>query len=440
MWARKTSSLVYAIMYAIKHLLGKKDKEGHNPKIMVCSKNLTFLAKTWTNAFEQNLQMTNSEYRYDKAKNIMCVGNVEIILVPTEEPSNIYGYSTCLALVDELDELDTQIAMEAVKSINDRVRQQIEGFRSPFVAFATTSQGLKGMYQTVMHFNKSGIGYILMRARTRDNIFLPKDYVKNLYSIYNEKERKCLLEGVFISIDSGLIFPDYHPDVNKLDNDLYDYARDNSLPIYIGQDFNGFGNNAVAFVIINGAIIAIKDYEFPDIRRAPEVFRYDFPTSDILWIPDMTYKEHFVEFKKELRTFNIKIAYRSCNPLVGDRNFACNKLFVAQHLFICPMCKGLETTLLTWQKDPKTGQPSKGGKGAPDHKGDCLGMVVHYLLSWKRELKPLYRVTLERLYEKRRARGADATELEVQSTTLDPSKLKGIRLKEAPNVAEAGEA
>lgn len=440
MWARKTSSLVYAIMYAIKHLLGKKDKEGHNPKIMVCSKNLTFLAKTWTNAFEQNLQMTNSEYRYDKAKNIMCVGNVEIILVPTEEPSNIYGYSTCLALVDELDELDTQTAMEAVKSINDRVRQQIEGFRSPFVAFATTSQGLKGMYQTVMHFNKSGIGYILMRARTRDNIFLPKDYVKNLYSIYNEKERKCLLEGVFISIDSGLIFPDYHPDVNKLDSDLYDYARDNSLPIYIGQDFNGFGNNAVAFVIINGAIIAIKDYEFPDIRRAPEVFRYDFPTSVILWIPDMTYKEHFVEFKKELRVFNIKIAYRSCNPLVGDRNFACNKLFVAEHLFICPMCKDLETTLLTWQKDPKTGQPSKGGKGAPDHKGDCLGYVVHYLLSWKRELKPLYRVTLERLYEARRARGADATELEVHSTTLDPSKLKGIRLKGAPNVAEAGEA
>lgn len=435
-------------MYAIKQLLGKKDKEGHNPKIMVCSKNLTFLAKTWTNAFEQNLQMTNSEYRYDKAKNIMAVGNVEIILVPTEEPSNIYGYSTCMALVDELDELDTQTAMEAVKSINDRVRQQIYGFRSPFIAFATTSQGLKGMYQTVMHFNKSGIGYVLMRARTKDNIFLPKDYVKNLYSIYNEKEKKCLLEGVFLSIDSGLIFPDYNPAVNKLDSDLYEYARDTVIgydkdtgkeqynTIYIGQDFNGFGNNAVAFVVLNGAIIAIKDYEFPDIRRAPEVFRYDFPFNDIVWIPDMTYKEHFVEFKKELRTFRIKIAYRSCNPLVGDRNFACNKLFIAEHLFICPMCKDLETTLLTWQKDPRTGQPSKGGKGAPDHKGDCLGYVVHYLLSWKRELKSLYSVTLERLYEKRRARGADATELEVTSNVLDPSRLKGIALNKAINVEE----
>lgn len=374
------------------------------------------------------------------AKTSSVVGRYKVYDLEVEDCHEFFANGVLVhncAYVDELDELDTQTAMAVVKSINDRCRQQIEGFRTPFMAYTTSSQGLKGTYQTVMHFQKSGIGYVLMRARTKDNIYLPKDYVENMYSIYNEKEVACLLEGQFVSIDSGLIFPDYHPDVNKLDNDLYDYARDNSLPIYIGQDFNGFGNNAVAFVIINGAIIAIKDYEFPDIRRAPEVFRYDFPTSDILWIPDMTYKEHFVEFKKELRAFNIKIAYRSCNPLVGDRNFACNKLFVAQHLFICPMCKGLETTLLTWQKDPKTGQPSKGGKGAPDHKGDCLGMVVHYLLSWKRELKPLYRVTLERLYEKRRARGADATELEVQSTTLDPSRLKGIKLREAPNVVEA---
>ena len=849
-------------------MLGKKDLEAHNPKILVASKNLTFMKKTLTGLLEQDLKETNSIYSYDKAHNIITIGNVELLLIPDEDESSIYGFSCacfkagtkimtsegekniediresdyvltrkgfkrvkhawcngvkeCIKLnidnteiictpdhrfidsfnneveaqdltkttsllkldtttlklqpayltaktsnvvgqytvydievedcheffangvlvhncayVDELDELDTQTAMAVVKSINDRCRQQIEGFRTPFMCYTTSSQGLKGTYQTCMHFQKSGIGHVIMRARTRDNIYLPKDYVDNMYSIYNEKEVACLLEGQFVSIDSGLVFPDYNPAVNKLDSDLYDYARDNALPIYIGQDFNCtsgdvlintlkgkvkiknikqgdyvltrkgykkvlrkvckgvkmvqdfnkglvatpdhiaitpngevelckakqfyclkeqsteelkeerkvllkllklkklllkventtgiqkgvhnvdtishqekdyyteiymrnilekyrkeiisttqtesmitdlkvlkkflmkntqknislkklvstlklqekdwqniinqqkvdsntveflktlgrkentivqlfvwivvnslkqksellkdvknvkrsgifiekenaikvlkelvlfvestlqervqqnivkntkvigkdqngkerlskvydieveeahefyannilvhncFGNNAVAFIIINGAIIAIKDYEFPDIRRAPEVFRYDFPLNEILWIPDMTYKEHFVEFKKELRTFNIKIAYRSCNPLVNDRNFACNKLFFAQRLFICPMCKGLETTLLTWQKDPRTGQPSKGGKGAPDHKGDCLGMVVHYLLSWKKELKSLYRVTLERLYEKRRARGADAFELEVQANVLD---------------------
>lgn len=583
----KTSALVKAIEHTVHLLLGKKDLEAHNPKILVASKNLTFMKKTLTGLLEQDLKETNSIYSYDKAHNIITIGNVELLLIPDEDESSIYGFSCacfrdgtkimtlmgeknieditetdfvltrkgfkkvkhawcngerdCIeinvegtkiictpdhrfidsfnneiaaqdltktnslvkidtkewrkwlstigkaegtlkqtsipqpqlahltaktsnvvgrytvydievedcheffangvlvhncAYVDELDELDTQTAMAVVKSINDRCRQQIEGFRTPFMAYTTSSQGLKGTYQTIMHFQKNGIGYVLMRARTRDNIYLPKDYVDNMYSIYNEKEIDCLLEGKFVSIDSGLVFPDYHPDVNKLDSDLYEYCRDNGHTIYIGQDFNGFGNNAVAFAIVEGAIVCIKDYEFPDIRRAPEVFRYDFPTNEIVWIPDMTYKEHFAEFKKELRLFNIKIAYRSCNPLVGDRNFACNKLFVAQKLFICPMCKGMESTLMTWQKDPRTGQPNKGGKGAPDHKGDCMGYVVHYLLSWKRELKPLYRVTLERLYEARRARGADATELEVSSQVMDASRLKGIKLSRAPNTVD----
>lgn len=369
------------------------------------------------------------------AKTSSVVGQYKVYDLEVEECHEFFANGVLVhncAYIDELDELDTQTAMAVVKSINDRCRQQIEGFRTPFMCYTTSSQGLKGTYQTIMHFKKSGIGYVKLRARTRDNIFLPKDYVDNMYSIYNEKEVACLLEGEFVSIDSGLVFPDYNPEVNKLDYDLYEYARDNNYDIYIGQDFNGFGNNAVAFAVIDGTPVIIKDYEFTDIRRAPEVFRYDFPKNRIIWIPDMTYKEHFGEFKKELRLFKITIAYRSCNPLVGDRNFACNKLFVAQRLFICPMCKDTETTLMTWQKDPKTGLPSKGGKGAPDHKGDCIGYVVHYLLSWCRELKPLYRVTLERLYEARRARGADAVELEVTTNLMSADRIK-TSLKKAVN-------
>lgn len=389
----------------------------------------------------KNFKLTNTALlkpaRLD-AKTSSVVGQYEVFDIEVEDVHEFFAngirvHNCVCAIVDELDELSTEVAMEAVKSVNDRIRQQVEGFRTPFICFATTSQGLKGLYQTVMHFKKSGIGYVLMRARTQDNTFLPADYVKNLYAIYNEKERKCLLEGEFISIDSGLVFPDYDKDKNLLDVDLYDCLEENDK-VYIGQDFNGFGNNAVAFVVKKGCIIAIKDYEFPDIRRAPEVFRYDFPTQEIIWIPDMTYKEHFSEFKKELRAFNIKIAYRKCNPLVADRNFACNKLFACERLFITPICKDTEKTLMTWQKDPRTGQPTKGSKGAPDHKGDCLGYVVHYLLSWCRELKPLYDVTLKRIYDKRRARGAEAVELEVASTIINASRLKNVSFNEAPNV------
>lgn len=408
-------------------LLGKKDREGNNPRIMVCSKTITFLSKTWTTKFEQVLRNTCSEYKFDKAHNIITVGNVEIFLIADEEPENIYGFDVCCAVLDELDELPTSVAMEAVRSVNDRVRQQVIGFRTPFMCLATTSQGLKGLYQTVLYFRKAGIGFVLMRARTKDNTYLPPDYVKNMYSIYNEKEVECLLEGKFISIDSGLVFPDYNPELNKLDSDLYEAVRDEmkDTTVYIGQDFNGFGNNAIAAVIIDGAVVLVKDYEFPDIRRAPEVFRYDFPTQRIVWIPDMTYKEHFGEFKKELRQFRIHIAYRSCNALVADRNFACNKMMIAERLFICPLCKDTENTLLTWQKDPKTGLPSKGGKGAPDHKGDCLGYIVHYLLSWRTELKDIYQVTLGRLYSKRRDRGAAASELEPTTRIMNADMIRG---------------
>lgn len=434
----KTSALVYAILHTVKQLLGKKDKEGHAPKILIASKNLTFMKKTLTGLLEQDLRDTNSEYTYDKAHNIITIGNVELLLIPDEDESNIYGFSVTASFVDELDELDTQTAMAVVKSINDRNRQIVEGFRTPFMCYTTSSQGLKGTYQTVMHFKKSGIGYVLMRARTRDNIYLPKDYVENMYSIYNEKEVACLLEGQFVSIDSGLVFPDYNPAVNKLEVDLYDCLEDDDV-VYIGQDFNSFGNHAVAFVVkkFNDgkvAIVAIKDYKLPDMRRAPEVFRFDFPTQKIVWIPDMTYKEHFVEFKKELRAFNITIAYRSCNPLVNDRVFACNKLFHAERLFICPICKDLETALMTHQRDPKTGMPMKGGETAPDHKSDCLGYAVHYLLSWNKDLKQLYDVTLRYMYTKRRARGADSLELEPEDSLISADKLKAIPLKRAENV------
>lgn len=710
---------------------------------------------------QTNIQLLQPAHLTAKTSNV--VEHCKVYDLEVEDAHEFFANGVLVhncSFVDELDELDTQTAMAVVKSINDRTRQQIEGMRSCFIVFTTSSQGLKGTYQTVMHFNKSNIGYVLIRARTKDNIYLPPDYIKNMYSIYNEKERDCLLEGKFVSIDSGLIFPDYDPKNNKLDNDLYDFVRNNpEYTIYIGQDFNCgkgdtkittlrgfvklknikvgdyvltrngykkvlqkeckgyrmvqvfnekltmtpdhvaitpegeipicnakkfyylpkhsteslkeqrkalvqllklkklllkeenttgihkevcsvdtistqikelcigiytrnildkygkeiistiktgsmitdlkvlkkfllkstqknislkklvsilklqrkdyqniiyhkkvdkntvkylktlgrkenilvklfvlivvnqlkqksklpedvmnaningifierenliknlylivlyvekllqdqvqqhivqntkvigkdekissklkkckvydiavedcheyyannilvhncFGNNAVAFTVMENSVIAIKDYEFPDIRRAPEVFRYDFPENRIVWVPDMTYKEHFSEFKKELRIFKIDLALRACNPLVGDRNFACNKLFVAQRLFICPMCKGLETTLLTWQKDPRTGQPYKGGKGAPDHKGDCLGYVVHYLLSWKKELKYLYRVTLQRLYDARRARGTQATELEIDSHEINWDKLSFTKFKDAPNVVNNGD-
>lgn len=712
----KSSGLVYAVMYAVKQLLGKRDKEGHNPRIFLGSKSLTFMQKTLTDMLLQNLMMTNSSFHKDGKNNIITIGNVEILLIPTEDPSQIYGFSCACSFIDELDELNTNIAMEVVRAVNERTRQVISDFRAPFLQFVSSSQGQKGMYQTIMHFKQKGIGYVLMRACTKDNIYLDKSVLDTLYSIYNEDEVRCYLNGEFIAVDSALVFYDFSVARNKLSFDMYDDVTEHDV-VYIGQDFNCingdslietlngkvkmkhlkvgdyvltrkgykrvnrkvfkgyksveeynnglvatpdhiaitpngeeelwrakqfyclkeqptgylkkekealkilfrlkrlllteediqetqagvqqacitstaviedvcietyiniileqlrkeiifttkmdtmitdlkilnkllrantqkntllkemeymvkkaeyylnntmnqkeaekniqeflnrhgkktnmlvllfvllavkhlklnqgrykdvqnvgengtllgkeeiikalkdtvshvelllqerlqlliaknisiigkdqtikergiqkvydievedcheffannilvhncFGNYAAAFVVREGSIIMIKDYKITNISKAPSIFRYDFPTSKIIWIPDMTYKEHFSEFKKELRAFDIQIAYRSSNPLVHDRNFACNKMFFAGRLFITPICKMAERALLTHKIDSKTGKPQKGDDNAPDHINDCMGYVVHYLLSWHPAFKLFYEVTLKRL-------------------------------------------
>jgi len=856
--AGKTSSLGDAIMYAVSYFMGKKDKEGKNPKIGVCGITLTFLQKTLSGALEQMLRNSKSSYKYDKKANIIYIGNVELHLTPIENEGDIFGFDwACIGkdvpvatlrgdipikdvvvgdyalttkgykrvvrtmfsgiketievngirctpdhrfidvfnneieaqdltktvplvklntteglgqvatqsfstvypvvkkskedrrfeevydievedaheffaggilvhnccFVDELDELPTHTCIAVVKALNDRCRQAIVGeTRSPFLAFTTTSQGLKGTYQTIMNFRKIGISYMIIRGRTRDNIYLQKEYVDAMYKMYNEKEIKCLLEGEFISIDSGLVFPDYNPTYNKLDIDLYNNL-DAGETVYIGQDFNciegnegiytdtgivpirdivlgtrvltrkgykkvltkknngsrivvrcgnvwttldhvfitpkgdeerwkisnyyylkkqhrskfhavkmlkvqeqqllsyikdlygdqikehgilssrakaetsgcterymktllgkylvewlftiktecliivlkalsflrekntskttkqgkeygntgkkvnskqkglcaeyavkhlqeiskrleyaeksvfslideregmqteqfleqrvesvfgkrggrtvqillnplrkladavalslkenlnlftalralknvkelangrvlygverevfdievedaheffvdgvlvhncGF-NKAVACIVKNRCIYVIKTYSFGDAREAPEVFRYDYPEQRIIWVPDMTYKEHFGDFAKELKSYGIRIAYRRCNPNIVSRNFAINKLLYARRLFLCDFASALDNALLIHQKDPKTGLPMKGqGENAPDHLTDALAYVVAHLLGWKRELKDVYDVTMGRALKKHREIG-----------------------------------
>lgn len=395
--AGKTSSLVDSLNYWVDRLQGKRDKEGRKPLITLCAPTLTFMKKTCVHDFLQALDNTETQYVYHKDINQIEIGDVTIILQPVEDPSQIYGFNTCAIFWDEQDELPTEVSVEALRALNERLRQQLIDERPPFLVSTSTAQGKKGLYMCIEAFKKSGIGYMIIRGKTKDNIYLPEAYVKSMYSMYNEKERRCYLEGEFISVDSGMVFPDYDPTKNDLDEDLWDCLDENEK-VYVGADFNSFGYAHSAWIVKNGAVICIKDYNFPDIRRAPETLRYDFPIQKIYWIPDMTYKEHFSNFKKELRANRINIVPRACNPKVSDRNFAINKLLYAERLFICPIATRVKDTLKMWQMDKRTGQPTKGGEGAVDHIGDTMGYAVHYLLSWHKELKDAYDVTLGRLY------------------------------------------
>lgn len=340
----------------------------------------------------------------------------------------------CVAsFLDELSELPPDVCMEAIKAVNERTRQTVKEFRDPFIVSVSSSQGLDGQYMAMEHFRRNGISYVYIRGETRDNIYLKKSDIENLYKIYNDTERKVYLEGYFLSVKTSLVFSDYDPVKNKLAVDLFDQLEPDDT-VYIGQDFNNFGCAGVACVVKKGAIIVLKDYDIPDIRRAPEIFRYDFPTQKIVWIPDATATSFYTQFKKELWAKKIKIAYRKSNPLVQDRVFVANKLMYSERMFICPIAKSVEHSLLTHQFDPKTGQPMKGGKGAPDHISDALGYAVYHIMCWVKDLKDLYDVTLGR--SKISRIGSLGQEVDADYRLLSPEKMKFETPDNVDNIAE----
>lgn len=402
-----TSSLAYSLFYIINYLSGYKDKEGKLPLIAVSATTLTFLKKTLVGSITSLLDSSKSPYKYDKANNILTISGVQIILLATEDESAIYGYSVYCSICDELDELPTDNAMAVVKALNDRTRQIIPDRRPPFLMFGTTSQGLKGTYLTVDEFKKKGISHLVIRGATKDNIYLPKEFVEAMYKIYDDKETACLLEGKFIAIDTGRVFPQFDMAKHYLPYDMWDSLPAGST-VYLAQDFNqgsGF-NKAIAVYVQDGVAYVIKEYDFPDWVTAPKVFRSDFRTQKLFWIPDMTYKDNFTMVSRSLQAYNIRPVYKKSNPLVSDRNFAINACFHSERLFVCHFCKDAAEAFMHWQNDKRTGQPSKGKTAAsPDHYGDCLGYAMYHIICNERSFKDIFDTTLNRLNKKRSEQG-----------------------------------
>lgn len=399
----KTSSLVYAVFRCVKYLEGKHDREGKNPKIVIAGVTITFLKKTFSGALISLLDLTHTPYEYNKADNIMTVCGVQIFLIAVADEGMIFGYDVYAVFWDEMDELPTETSMAVMKALNDRARQNIEDSRPPFIVAATTSQGLKGAYQTYEEFLQKDISFILIRGATKDNTSLPPEYVQAMYRIYDDKETQCLLEGRFISVDSGLVFPQYSHSVHFLPYDMYQSLPDDAA-VYLCQDFNqgsGF-NKCLAVTAVNGVMYVVKNYEFPDWTKAPSVFRYDFPRQRLYWIPDMTFKDNFGMAARSLRAYGIKLILKSSNPLVSDRNVAINAAFHTNRLFVCASCRDVDKDLMMYQYDRQTGKPIKGKTAkAPDHNADCLGYGVYFIVSNVREFKDLFDVTINRFNRKR---------------------------------------
>lgn len=403
--AGKTSSVATSVLYDLHELKDKKDAEGRRPRLGLGGKSLGHLVKTTLGYIISDLENSKTPYKHNSKDNVLSVGNVDLYLVSLSRPGDIVGYDTCGFYGDEVDDLGavsvssaSDMTFEAVKAINERTRQVIPGFRAPFIKFASTSQGQRGLYRVVTQFNKEQTGYIRIKARTKDNTSLKKDYVESLYKFYTETEAKVYLEGEFLSVGSGRIFPDFDWEQNfvRIPMDKTVHPKEE---LYWAQDFNkGYFRGCVG-VMRGNAIYVIKRYEFEQIQDAPRVVRYDFPHNKILWIPDASSKDDIMTFASELRKYQIFWAFRTKNPNIEDTVFLVNKLLYTRRLVFAELAKETAEACSLALRDPNTGMIPKGvGRRSPIHDIDSLRMLCYFLI-FKPAMKDIRDLTIRRRLE-----------------------------------------
>lgn len=382
--AGKTRVNVIRCMKSILELQGKRDYAGDYARIIVAGYTYSHLEKTFLVYFRQYLRESKTEWHEDTKNHIATIGTVKVLFLQMLEPGSIFGEDVCQVIIEEADELSEEVMLDAVKALNERCRQKLIEGRSPFLCMASTAQGQKGLYRLYQRFKSQGIGFVLVKGRTQDNIYLPKEYIMDLYKIYNEQERLVYMEAEMLMLTAGRVIPGFTWENNYINEDIEPYIGE---VVYIGQDFNSGFNRATAWIVREGICYCIRWFSITNVHDAPSIFRYAFPFQNIKWVPDTTNKDRLPAYEVELREFNINILLKSFNPLVEDSSFQLSKMCELGIVKFCLKAEEAANSCALFSRD-KFGQIPKGkGPNDPAHDVDTCRYVIVALCQLENSLR-----------------------------------------------------
>lgn len=338
-------------------------------------------------------------YQHNSQAGYIVCGNVTITYLQMQNPDDIYAFNFNCAIVDELDELDSEKVPAVMKAIQERCRKRMPASqhfpaRGSFVFFSTTAQGLGGTYHLVKSFDKQNalaksqglpapLPYAIIRAKTEDNPHNDPEQIKRLRALYTKEEAEAYLDGKFMNLANGRVWHSF----DRRQHMCMRFPIDPTEQIYVGQDFNLGINASCEMIVRENVIYIIHSHHWLDMGDAASRLRQYYPTNPIMLIPDSSGKEIMQGFVEEFEKAHISIYWNNRNPSITERVMAGNMLFRTGRLKVMqPMADeelhkdDIENALMSLEThdiDEKTGKPRKGvGIKAPDHISDSLGYGV----------------------------------------------------------------
>lgn len=370
---------------------------GQDISVGIGSITVTLAKKTIWKDLSAILKRTHSRYTFNKQDNTLTIGTVTFFFIAIEQPEDIYAYNLNIFLCDEIDELSQQKVLEANKAIRERTRLMLPDGRIPYIAYFTTVQGYRGLYNVMQELKRAKQKYMLVRGETRANTTLARSYVDSLYAIYDDNERMAYLEGRFVNLRAGRVYPEF--DEGRCKCAPFEITPD--MVIFVGQDLNSGFSKACAVIKKDKRLYIVRGWSFEDIGTAPVKMRTTYPEQEILWYPDCSGKEVLKGYKEEIIEQGIECRIGSANPRIIDRVFYVNKLFRMGLLFVFdgPETDIVSEALKTRQYN-ESGQPEKGkGEEAPDHICDALEYVIYRLVRSDEDFMNLKELSRENVKE-----------------------------------------
>lgn len=352
----------------------------------VLSPTYSMAMKVMVPEIQKQLRAANIPYNYSKSANAFEIifGNkvTTVHILSAENYDRIAGLNLAFALVDEIDRMNKEVAYAGWRMLQSRLRDG----KFYQLACVSTPEGFSFLYD-FFEKNKDKEDRRMIKAKTRDNPFLPPEYVNSLFETYPANLIAAYLEGEFVNLASGNVYAEFNRETHKTTQSLNDFP--NSV-LHVGMDFNNLtrgGVNAVVSVIHNGNIIVIDEFpEMKDTITMAKAIRARYPQRPIYIYPDSAGNQERsnssitdISILKD-RQFGFEVFYHSKSPRVTDRVGAVNariknardEIHFAINVEKCPHT----TECLEQQAWGKDGNPDK--KTGHDHMLDALGYFVYF--------------------------------------------------------------
>ena len=361
---------------------------------------IKLLKQTVIADLERAFDAAGIPYRDNSQAGTLTVGQITFVYLAMQNPDEIYAFNFHAAICDEIDEVPPDRVKKIVTAIQERCRAMIPASingampaREPFIFFSTTAQGLGGTYMLTEEFRKNNVPYAVVRARTQDNPYLAPGQLKLLRKLYTEDEARAFLDGEFVNLSVGRVYPEFAPNKHMymsfpihtgevIVDPMTGKKTYTGETLYVGQDFNSGYNAAVIIIEREGCLYAVDAHHWDYVGDGARKLRELYPTNRIILIPDANGKEIMSGFTEEFAEHDIEIWWNNVNPSITERITGVNKAFRFGQLkvFASANTDKLQMCLQTRDFDD-TGKPRKGkGPNALDHWGDAFEYAVWHII------------------------------------------------------------